>query len=60
MSATAIFQRGSAFVPRKIESVSVQQVRLSFRYVERDIVQATRSHYASLLRPRLDIVAALE
>jgi len=34
-------------------------VTLSFRYLQSDIVRAMRSHYASLLRPRLDIVVAV-
>jgi hypothetical protein len=34
-------------------------VSLSFRYLKSDIVRAMRSHYASHLRPRLDIVLAV-
>jgi hypothetical protein len=34
-------------------------VRLSFRYLKSDIVRAMRSHYASYLRPRLDIAVAV-
>jgi hypothetical protein len=34
-------------------------VSLSFRYLKSDIVRAMRSHCASLLRPRLDIVMAV-
>ena len=34
-------------------------VNLSFRYSKGDIVRAMRSHYASRMRPRLDIVMAV-
>jgi YcxB-like protein len=36
-----------------------EAVNLSFRYSESDIVHAMRSHYASHMRPRLDIVMAV-
>jgi hypothetical protein len=39
--------------------VANSTVSLSFRYLKSDIVRAMRSHYASLLRPRLDIVMAV-
>jgi len=34
-------------------------VNLSFRYAKSDIVRAMRLHYASRMRPRLDIVVAV-
>jgi hypothetical protein len=34
-------------------------IHLSFRYSKGDIAQAARSHYASRMRPRLDIVMAV-
>ena len=34
-------------------------VNLSFRYSKSDIVRAMRSHYASRMRPRLDMVMAV-
>jgi hypothetical protein len=34
-------------------------VSLNFRYLKSDIVRAMRSHYASHLRPRLDIIMAV-
>jgi hypothetical protein len=34
-------------------------VNLSYRYSERDIVRAMRSHYALHMRPRLDIFATI-
>src|ERR1700751_5784228 len=34
-------------------------VSLSFFYIKSDIVRAMRSHYASFLRPRFDIVMAV-
>jgi hypothetical protein len=39
--------------------VANSTVSLSFRYLKSDIVRAMRSHYASHLRPRLDIVMAV-
>jgi hypothetical protein len=39
--------------------VANSTVSLSFRYLKSDIVRAMRSHYASRLRPRLDIVMAV-
>jgi hypothetical protein len=36
--------------------VSDETISLSFRYSKRDIERAMRSHYASRMRPRLDIV----
>jgi hypothetical protein len=35
-----------------------ETINLSFRYSRSDIVRAMRSHYASRMRPRLDIVMA--
>ena len=34
-------------------------INLSFRYSNDDIARATRSHYASRMRPRLDLVMAI-
>jgi len=39
--------------------VANSTISLSFRYLKSDIVRAMRSHYASHLRPRLDIVMAV-
>jgi hypothetical protein len=36
-----------------------ESIHLSFRYSKGDIARATRSHYASRMRPRLDIVMAV-
>ena len=36
-----------------------ETVRLSFRYSKSDIVRAMRSHYASRMRPRLDVAMAV-
>jgi len=36
-----------------------ETISLSFRYSESDIARAVRSHYASRMRPRLDIVMAI-
>jgi hypothetical protein len=36
-----------------------ETISLSFQYSKSDIVRAMRSHYASRLRPRLDIVMAV-
>jgi hypothetical protein len=36
-----------------------ETVNLSFRYAKSDIVRAMRSHYASHMRPRLDIIMAV-
>ena len=35
-----------------------EAINLSFRYAKSDIVRAMRSHYASHMRPRLDIITA--
>jgi hypothetical protein len=39
--------------------VANSAVILSFRYLKSDIVRAMRAHYASVLRPRLDIAMAV-
>jgi hypothetical protein len=36
-----------------------ESINLSFRYSRSDIVRAVRSHYASRMRPRLDLVLAV-
>jgi hypothetical protein len=36
-----------------------ETINLSFRYSERDFARAMRSHYASLMRPRFDIVVII-
>jgi hypothetical protein len=36
-----------------------EAINLSFRYTKTDIVRAMRSHYASQMRPRLDIAMAV-
>ena len=36
-----------------------EAIHLSFRYAKADIVRGMRSHYASRMRPRLDIVLAV-
>jgi hypothetical protein len=53
------FSTANSLRPVKIKSVANATVSLSFRYLKSDIVRAMRSHYASHLRPRVDIIMAV-